>query len=286
MIWGSLGFFQSPGEVIAVVVHGVVGVLGSVETALLSITQPLIHPANDVLGHTGKGLQTSCLIGMHEVLQQLRVVVGHLFKMRHHPALIHRVAMKASRQLIVNPATGHLFQGADEHLPQMRVSAANITLNQQIECGRMRKLGSAAEAAVLLVKHLQHRLDNGVHDCGRKFATPIGEWIVQHITMHVPSGAHAGNYNYWEAWHVPANTRFASPSLLGADDYFGGPRGTTISAEARFYEGLNTPSTWLTGDQQPTTQAWPAHILHATAQNPDLSTVHATRVDRRWWVAP
>ena len=52
----SLRFLQSPGEVIAVVVHGVVGILRGVEAAVLAVAEPLVHPANDVAGYGGEEL--------------------------------------------------------------------------------------------------------------------------------------------------------------------------------------------------------------------------------------
>ena len=76
-------FCQGPREVIAVVLEIDVGILRGVKAATLTVAEPF------VLGNCGIELASRELIAMHIVLQQLRVVVGHLFKMRHHPSLIY-----------------------------------------------------------------------------------------------------------------------------------------------------------------------------------------------------
>ena len=43
-----------PGEVIAIIIHGNVGILRSIKAPSLAVTQPLIHPANDVARHVGE----------------------------------------------------------------------------------------------------------------------------------------------------------------------------------------------------------------------------------------
>ena len=71
----------------------------------------------DFARHVGEELGAGGLIGVHVVLQQLGVVVGHLFEVRHDPALVHRIAMKSAGQLVVHAAAGHLFERGDEDLP-------------------------------------------------------------------------------------------------------------------------------------------------------------------------
>ena len=67
--------FQRPGEVIAVVFHRVVGILGTVEAAVLAVAEPLIHPANNVARHRREERNPGGLIGTDIILQQLRVVI-------------------------------------------------------------------------------------------------------------------------------------------------------------------------------------------------------------------
>ena len=108
--------FQRPGEVAAVVVQIDVGVLRAVVAAALAVAQPLAQPAQNVARHIGKERIARGLPGVHVVLQQLGVVIGHLLEVRHAPALIHRVAMEAAGKLVVHSAARHLFQRGDDHL--------------------------------------------------------------------------------------------------------------------------------------------------------------------------
>ncbi len=110
----SAGFVQCPGEVVAIVIHRNVGVLRSVKTAALAVAQPLIHPADDVARHASKKLRAGGLVPVYVILQQFGIVVAHLLEVRYHPALIHRVTMKPSRQLVVNPAVRHVLKRGND----------------------------------------------------------------------------------------------------------------------------------------------------------------------------
>ena len=57
-----------------------------------------------------KILAHKTLVAVHVVPQQLRVVVNHLLEVRHHPALVHAIAMEAAGELIVDAAVRHLFE--------------------------------------------------------------------------------------------------------------------------------------------------------------------------------
>src|SRR5207302_231401 len=102
--------------------------------------------------------------------EKLRVVVRHLFEMRHHPALVDGITVKASRQLVVYAAACHLFEGRGEDLAELLVTRAGVLINQQIESRRMGELRSAAESAVLLIEHLPSGTDDFLNHPGRKRA--------------------------------------------------------------------------------------------------------------------
>lgn len=68
------------------------------------------------------------------------------------------------------------------------------------------------------------------------------------------------------------------------DDMFRAPSGSTFNTQATFYEGLSLPNQFKPGISNATTM--PAGILRATPKNPHLPLDHATRANRRWWVAP
>ena len=105
---------------------------------------------------------------MHIVLKQFGVVVRHLFEMRHDPALVNRIAVKASGKLVVYAAASHFLQRRDEYVPQSLVAGISILVNQEIDRRRMRELRCAAEAAVARVEHLERGLHNVIDHSGRK----------------------------------------------------------------------------------------------------------------------
>ncbi|MEJ1974198.1 MAG: RHS repeat-associated core domain-containing protein [Lacunisphaera sp.] len=117
-----------------------------------------------------------------------------------------------------------------------------------------------------------------------------GGWIVQHITVGfnvtdssgkpVTHPADSGKWNYWEAWQVGPGGKVTTYAATGDvyDDMYRisgagpGTRGTvTFTGEARFYEGLNLPSSFVPNN--PNTYAG---ILPATTVDPKLPTNNAT----------
>lgn len=111
-----------------------------------------------------------------------------------------------------------------------------------------------------------------------KNKSPHGGTIVQHVTFHQVAGR---NIDYWEAWSVEPGTNHTTiASTYRYDDAFSDPKGSTVNAYARFYEGLKLPKTFVVG-------AVPyAGDLPSTYRNPHLSTVHATPAVHRFYVAP
>ena len=69
--------------------------------------------------------------------------------MRHQPFGIHRVAGKAAAQLIVNAACGHAVAGVQHHADGLLVVEAPGVAQQELRLAGLRKLGRAAEPAVL-----------------------------------------------------------------------------------------------------------------------------------------
>jgi hypothetical protein len=94
----------------------------------------------------------------------------------------------------------------------------------------------------------------------------------------VKSGV-GGHWNYWEAWQISkGNTQTAyHKNKWGFDDKLSGGFGTKLNAEARFYEGLSLPTTFVRYSVKP------AADLPATLIDPHLSTANATSpVDREF----
>jgi hypothetical protein len=103
-----------------------------------------------------------------------------------------------------------------------------------------------------------------------------GGIVVQHVVAYWPPANKdvAGHWNYWEAWSISkGDTQTAyHKNKWGFDDKFEGDYGTKLHAEARFYEGLSLPNTFVPFSVKP------AHNLPATLTDPHLSTANATPV--------
>jgi hypothetical protein len=115
-----------------------------------------------------------------------------------------------------------------------------------------------------------------------KLAKPSkqGGWIVQEISETDTSGNQV--QHYWEAWRVLAKQRFPTThGIYPQDDTFqGGPSGNKVSANARFYEGLRLPSSFVVHPNSA------AGSLRSTTTNPHLPTKDATNVVWRIWAIP
>ena len=169
-----LGFCNRPGEVVTIVIQIDVGVLRGIEAAALAIAKPLVHPANNVAGDMCVKLIAEYLVSVDVVLQQLGIVVRHLLEMRHDPTLVDRVAMKASRELVVDAALRHLrerrgYDGGDAFF-----ASTHVPIHQQIERSGMGKFRCATEATVLLVEDGQRRLHHDAHEPRRKLGLSPG----------------------------------------------------------------------------------------------------------------
>ena len=115
--------------------------------------------------------------------------------------------------------------------------------------------------------------------------TATGGYVVQEITGSVtashPDGrTYAADRHFWEAWYIPPGSQHTTLVLDGEsyDDRFGvqgwtpGASGTmTTSATARFYPGIELPSTFIRNN--PDTNAG---RLPSTTQNPNLSNNDAS----------
>src|SRR6185369_9106154 len=86
------------------------------------------HLAQDIVarlpGDTRMVGIASDRIGSEIAGDQERVVVEHLFEMRHEPALVDRIAMKTAAELIVNAAAGHLVECYCDDAEQVVVARA------------------------------------------------------------------------------------------------------------------------------------------------------------------
>jgi hypothetical protein len=83
---------------------------------------------------------------------ELGVVVEHLLEVRHEPLAVHRVAVEAPAELVVDAAAGHPVERELEHLEAARVCRAAPDAEHRLPGHGLRELGCLAEAAVALVE--------------------------------------------------------------------------------------------------------------------------------------
>src|SRR5205814_4719655 len=112
---------------------------------------------------------------MKVILQQLGIVIRHFLKVGNEPALVHRVAVEAAGELVVDAAAGHFFERGFRYSEQMFFFGLLVALEQEINRWGMREFWRAAEAAILNVEELRDGLDLGVYNAEVKLRPSAGE---------------------------------------------------------------------------------------------------------------
>ncbi len=128
-----------------------VGVLGRVEAA-----GRVGHLAPDVVEGLLGDAPVERLAGGEPAVQvergELGVVVEHLLEVRHQPLAVHRVAVEAAAELVVDAAAGHAGERVAEHPEAARVAGAARDAQHRLPGHRLGELGRLPEAAVALVE--------------------------------------------------------------------------------------------------------------------------------------
>lgn len=70
--------------------------------------------------------------------------------------------------------------------------------------------------------------------------SPKGGWIIQYVITN-------DGTKFYEAWEVPAGSRFTKTYPDPEDDTFLISSGSAVGASARFYEGLKLPADFTKG---------------------------------------
>ena len=148
-------FAERPGEVVAVVVEGIVGILAGIKTATLLVRENFVHPGDDAFGGFPQERIARNAPGVQVVSQQLGIVVGHFLEVRDEPALVDRIAMEAAGELIVNTAPSHFFECGFRYGEQMLFAGFLIAFEEQIDGGGVGELRRGAEAAVFNIESLR-----------------------------------------------------------------------------------------------------------------------------------
>ena len=144
-----------------------IGVFGGEEGAV-----PVGHIAQDVIEDATRGGGVGGVAGNLKRFQvgggELTLVVEHLLEVRHEPALVHGIAVKAAAQLIVHAALGHFPQSEQGGVEGFAVAGAGVEAHEEIEHRGAGEFGRAAEAAVVAVEgaaeNLEAAIEQGIVD--------------------------------------------------------------------------------------------------------------------------
>ena len=188
-IENGASFIDSPCKVVAVVVEAHIGVLRSIKAAAFAVRHRRVEPRHNLARGSEKVLaHIIALESMHVIAQQLGVVVEHLLEVRHHPALIHAVAMKTSGKLVVDAASRHLFERRSKCFASPLIVVAHGRFEQQVERRRMGKLGLRTEPAVARVELRDDRLGNLFHEGQVQRAPASGKALILLNGSHDAAG--------------------------------------------------------------------------------------------------
>src|SRR5271157_1040562 len=154
--------FQSPSEVIAVVVQVDVRVLARVKAGR-RVRQHVFKESENSQGNFPKEGVAGNLVGAQVISQKAGVVVRHFLEVGHDPALVHRVAVKAAADLVVDTTPPHMFEGGSHHGQQPLLAGLEISLEEQIDGAGVGKFGGVAEPAVLRIEHAGDAFDDRLH---------------------------------------------------------------------------------------------------------------------------
>ncbi len=166
----------------ALVAFGV-GVITRVVTAFwrLCLTD---RPGGCVSGHASieRISGRDCRVRVNS--EQSAVVVQHFLEVGNHPVFVHRVAGKATAQLVVHAAVAHAPQSEGRHVERVQVRLeqmrAGVPVAQEsFQRLGMRKLGRAAEAAVVRIEDFREHRPRGLQRCIRELGVGGSRWWIQ-----------------------------------------------------------------------------------------------------------
>jgi len=79
------------------------------------IPQIALNVAEGLFSDPSKTRFVGCLIGLQKHPSEQSIIVKHLFEVGNEPSGVHRIAMEASSQVVVNPPFGHLPKRVVDH---------------------------------------------------------------------------------------------------------------------------------------------------------------------------
>ena len=109
----SIHFIGSPNEKFSFLALAV-GILSRVEAALgmMHLAQQI---ARGFFNYRFKKRFAGDRVRVRINAEQLGIVIEHFFKMGHQPFRVHRIAMKAAAEMIIDAALGHFGERVNDH---------------------------------------------------------------------------------------------------------------------------------------------------------------------------
>jgi len=107
-------------------------------------------------------------------VEKLRIVVQHLFEMRHEPAFVDRIARETAAEVIVDAALAHALEREVDGTVVACLACALSGPPQEFERHRLRELRRAAQAAMRWVDHAAHLCRRTVEFGAADDDTPSG----------------------------------------------------------------------------------------------------------------
>ena len=156
-----------------------VGVLAAEEGAAVRVAQPGVQVVDDAPCGLGVLLIAGGVEEAKEVAEQVGVVLQHLLEVGHAPVAIGGVAEEAAPDVVEYAPAGHLLQRLARHVEQVRVVAAQVGVEEQVNALRVGELGLAAKAAVDGVVHVVDGGEDVLEDLvgGRAPAARLGRCL-------------------------------------------------------------------------------------------------------------
>ncbi len=141
-----LNLRRRPEEVLAFLSFAV-GVLGSVKGPARRRHLPA-QISDRLLDHLPEPVVARQAPPVQVEPDEQRVVVEHLLEVRHQPAGVHRIAVEAATQVIVEPAGRHLPERMNHQIERIPILGPVVVAQQEIQRRRRRELRPVAEAPV------------------------------------------------------------------------------------------------------------------------------------------
>src|SRR5260221_2736794 len=166
---GARHLVQRPNVKLALFALGI-GVQRGAKRSLGCCRSPR-QPSHRLARATPEQVIARAQVSEREQFEQERIVVKHLFEMRHEPTLVDRIAREAAAEMIVDAALANASEREVRRRETSAVVLAFPRAPQKFQHHRLRKFGRAAYAAVDRIDYAQELISSAVKvGCGNHHA--------------------------------------------------------------------------------------------------------------------